>query len=204
MALLRILIAFTLVAGVLALPFAAAVVVAKGALVEEAASFWRRAGLWLAVAFPAAALLAAWQAWRRRNAPSLRAAWGWLALVPGWAAASLGLLLVAQAMAPPAAPAARAPADLRELAGFLAGPGAPLALDLSGRGLSAVPPVVFEAAALRELDLSNNRLSVLPDQLASMPQLRLVRIGGNPLSQEEVRRFSMMLTMRNSRLVITQ
>ncbi|MCU0888199.1 MAG: leucine-rich repeat domain-containing protein, partial [Rubritepida sp.] len=155
-------------------------------------------------AFPAAALLAAWQAWRRRNAPSLRAAWGWLALVPGWAAASLGLLLVAQAMAPPAAPAARAPADLRELAGFLAGPGAPLALDLSGRGLSAVPPVVFEAAALRELDLSNNRLSVLPDQLASMPQLRLVRIGGNPLSQEEVRRFSMMLTMRNSRLVITQ
>ncbi|MCU0888507.1 MAG: leucine-rich repeat domain-containing protein [Rubritepida sp.] len=204
MALLRILIAFTLVAGVLAVPFAAAVVVAKGVLVEEAASPWRRAGLWLAVAFPAAALLAAWQAWRRRDAPSPRAAWGWLALVPGWAVASLGLLLVAQATAPRAEPAARPPDDLRALAAFLAAPDAPLLLDLRGRGLTTVPPAVFEAAALRELDLRDNRLAALPDQLAAMPALRVVRVGGNPLSQEEVRRFSLMLTMRNSRLVIAQ
>lgn len=204
MALLRILIAFAAMAGVLAVPFAAAVVVAKGALVEEAASPWRLAGLWVAVAFPAIAFLAAWQAWRRRAAPTRRAAWAWLALVPGAAALSLGLLAVAQATAPLAAAPVRPPDDLRALPAFLAAPDAPLVLDLSGRGLTAVPPAVFGSATLRELDLRDNRLTALPDELAAMPALRLVRIGGNPLSQEEVRRFSLMLTMRSSRLVIAQ
>lgn len=203
MALLRVLIGLVLVAAVLSLPFAAAVLTAKGALVPEPGEEFRRAGLWLAAAFPLVAALAAWRAWRGREASGPRA-FAWLGLVPATAALSLLLLALAEWRAPAAAPVPRPPEDLRQLAAFLAAPGAPATLDLRGRGLAAVPPEVFGAEGLRELDLRDNRLRALPDQLAAIPGLRVVRIGGNPLGQEEVRRFSMMLTMRGSRLVIVQ
>lgn len=201
--LLRILVGFTVLLAVLAVPFAAAVVVASGHKVMEDGAWLRAAGLVLLALFPLAALLLAWRAWRLRAAPSLRPAFLWLGGVPAWALLGAGLLVTAQVMAPTAAPIPRPPEDLRALGAFLAEPGAPLVLDLRGRRLRAIPAVVLEDRRLHELDLRDNQLTTLPDALIAMSALRMVRIGGNPIPPEEVRRFGLALLANNSRMVIT-
>ncbi|HEV7455683.1 MAG TPA: hypothetical protein VGN96_02820 [Roseococcus sp.] len=198
--LLRVLVGFTVILAVLGLPFAVAVVVASGHKVMEDGAWLRAAGLAVLAAFPVVALVLAWLAWRRRETP--RAGFARLAGVPLWGALGAALLVVAQVTAPPAAPVARPPEDLRQLAGFLADPAAPLVLDLRGRGLSRIPDTVLADRRLHELDLRDNRLTALPDALKSNPQLRMIRIGGNPIPAEEVRRFGLALLANSNRMVI--
>jgi len=201
--LLRILVGFTILLAVLALPFAVAVVVASGHKLMEEGAWLRAAGLGVLALFPLAALVLAWRAWRLRARPSLRPAFLWLGGVPAWALLGAGLLVTAQVMAPAAAPTPRPPEDLRALAAFLAAPDAPLVLDLRGRRLRAIPAVVLTDQRLHELDLRDNQLTTLPDALIGMRALRMVRISGNPIPPEEVRRFGFALLSNNSRMVIT-
>lgn len=198
--LLRILLGFTVILAVLALPFSVAVVVASSHKVMEDGAWLRAAGLGVLAIFPLVALVLAWLAWRRRATPG--PAFARLAGVPAWGALGAALLVVAQVTAPPAAPVARPPDDLRALAGFLAEPGAPLVLDLRGRGLTRIPDVVLEDRRLHELDLRDNRLTTLPDALKTNPALRMVRIGGNPIPPEEVRRFGLALLANSNRMVL--
>lgn len=128
---------------------------------------------------------------------------GGLAGVPGWGVLGGALLLTAQALAPPPAPVPRPPEDLRALPAFLAEPNAPLVLDLRGRGLRAIPVAVLEDRRLHEIDLRDNRLTTLPDALKSNPALRVIRIGGNPIPPDEVRRFGLALLANSSRMVLT-
>ncbi|WP_191085975.1 hypothetical protein [Roseococcus microcysteis] len=199
--LLRVLVGFTVILAVLALPFAVAVVVASGHKVMEDGAWLRGAGLAVLAVFPVVAVVLAWVAWRRRETP--RAGFARLAGVPVWGALGAALLVVAQLTAPPAAPVARPPEDLRALAGFLADPSAPLVLDLRGRGLRHIPDAVLADRRLHELDLRDNNLTALPDALKSNPALRLVRIGGNPIPPEEVRRFGLALLAADNRMVIS-
>ncbi len=198
--LLRILVGFTVILAVLALPFAAAVVVASGHKVMEEGAWLRAAGLAVLALFPVVALLLAWLAWRRRETPG--PAFARLAAVPAWAALGAALLVVAQVTAPEALPPPRPPDDLRALTAFLARPDAPLVLDLRGRGLSRIPSAVLEDRRLHELDLRDNRLTALPDALKANPALRMVRIGGNPIPPDEVRRFGLALLANNNRMVL--
>jgi hypothetical protein len=199
--LLRILLGFTVILAVLAMPFAVAVVVASGHKVMEEGAWLRGAGLAVLALFPLVALALAWLAWRRRTAPG--PAFAWLAGVPAWGALGAGLLVVAQVTTPPPAAVARPPEDLRALPAFLADPAAPLVLDLRGRGLRHIPDSVLADRRLHELDLRDNELTVLPDALKSNPALRLVRIGGNPIPPEEVRRFGLALLAQSNRMVVS-
>lgn len=199
--LLRILTGFTVILAVFALPFAAAVVVASGHKVMADGAWLRAAGLGVLALFPVVALGLAWRAWRLRETP--RPAFLWLAGVPGWGVLGGALLLTAQALAPPPAPVPRPPEDLRALPAFLAEPNAPLVLDLRGRGLRAIPVAVLEDRRLHEIDLRDNRLTTLPDALKSNPALRMIRIGGNPIPPDEVRRFGLALLANSSRMVLT-
>jgi hypothetical protein len=201
--LLRILVGFTVILAVLALPFAVAVLVASGHKVMEDEAWLRAAGLGVLALFPVAALVLAWRAWRLRAQANLRPAFLVLGGVPAWAALGAGLLVTAQVMAPAASPIPRPPEDLRALGAFLAAPDAPLVLDLRGRRLRAIPASVLEGRGLHELDLRDNQLTTLPDALLSMPALRMIRIGGNPIPPEEVRRFSFLLLANSSRMVIS-
>ena len=200
--LLRILVGLTGVLAVIALPFAAAVITAGGVMVEDGAAMPRQAGLWVLAAFPPVALVLAVLAWRAGRSGEARRGFLWLSGAPVWAMAGAGLLLLAQAMAPPQAAAPRAPDDLRELAAFLAREDAPTILDLSGRGLRRIPPEALAAHRLIEIDMRGNALTTLPDALLEMPALRVLRIGGNPLPPEEVRRFGLRLLAADHRLVL--
>jgi len=199
--LLRILVGFTVILAVFALPFTVAVIVASGHKVMEDGAWLRAAGLGVLAAFPVAALVFAALAWRRRETPGL--AFRRLAGVPAWGGTGLALLVVAQILAPEPPPPPPTPDDLRALPAFLAAPNAPLILDLRGRGLHQIPAEVLADRRLHELDLRDNRLTTLPDELKSNPSLRLIRIGGNPIPPEEMRRFGLALLAASSRMVIT-
>ncbi len=59
-----------------------------------------------------------------------------------------------------------------------------LRLNLAHRGLTALPPDVFEAAdSLEILDLSGNALTTLPDALADLPRLRVIFASQNPFTE---------------------
>ena len=56
-------------------------------------------------------------------------------------------------------------------------------LDLSGRGLSAIPSDVFSRTALERLDLSNNRLTGAPQaEIRHLQRLKYLDLSGNDLT----------------------
>lgn len=56
-------------------------------------------------------------------------------------------------------------------------------LDLSGRGLSEVPPAVFDFPNLRTLDLRDNQIRSLPAYIDKLRHLSELRLDNNPLGQ---------------------
>ncbi len=55
-------------------------------------------------------------------------------------------------------------------------------LDLSGLGLTIVPPEIFQLTALTQLYLSNNSLSTLPPKIGQLSALVLLSLSNNQLS----------------------
>jgi len=55
-------------------------------------------------------------------------------------------------------------------------------LDLSGLGLTALPPEIARLTALQTLDLSGNQLSSLPPEIARLTALQTLYLSGNQLS----------------------
>ena len=55
-------------------------------------------------------------------------------------------------------------------------------LDLSRRGLTAIPVEVFQLAGLERLDLYNNRLRAIPPQIAALQQLKKLYLSDNWLT----------------------
>ncbi|HET9253796.1 MAG TPA: leucine-rich repeat domain-containing protein, partial [Pseudonocardiaceae bacterium] len=55
-------------------------------------------------------------------------------------------------------------------------------LDLSGRGLSALPPGITQLATLHTLHLGDNQLAALPPEIAQLTNLRMLDLGGNQLA----------------------
>ena len=55
-------------------------------------------------------------------------------------------------------------------------------LDLSGLGLTSLPPKIAHLAKLTELDLSNNRLAALPPELGQLPNLARLDLSNNLLT----------------------
>jgi len=55
-------------------------------------------------------------------------------------------------------------------------------LDLSRRGLMAIPVEVFELVGLERLDLYNNQLCSLPPQIAQLKQLKKLYLSDNVLT----------------------
>ena len=57
-----------------------------------------------------------------------------------------------------------------------------LVLDLSRRGLTAIPGAVFQLTRLERLDLYNNRLQALPPHIAMLKQLKKLYLSDNLLT----------------------
>jgi internalin A len=55
-------------------------------------------------------------------------------------------------------------------------------LDLSGLGLTELPPEIGRLTGLRVLELWRNRLMVVPDSLRELTQLRYLYLSGNQLT----------------------
>ncbi len=78
-------------------------------------------------------------------------------------------------------------------------------LDLSGRGLSEVPPAVFDFPNLRTLDLRDNQIRSLPAYIDKLRHLSELRLDNNPLGQLPGRpiknlRALRLLSLRNTGL----
>src|SRR4051812_26275694 len=56
-------------------------------------------------------------------------------------------------------------------------------LDLSGKGLVAVPPDLIHLTHVQELDLGNNQLSTFPAHLSVLTELRVLYLHLNQLSR---------------------
>ena len=56
-------------------------------------------------------------------------------------------------------------------------------LDLSDRGLAALPPALFELPRLEQLNLWDNRLAALPEAIAALRDLTSLYLGGNQLTE---------------------
>ena len=57
-------------------------------------------------------------------------------------------------------------------------------LDLSGLGLTALPPEIGQLANLAELNVSYNQLTTLPPEIGQLTDLTRLYLGGNPLPPE--------------------
>jgi len=55
-------------------------------------------------------------------------------------------------------------------------------LDLSGQGLTALPPELFQLTALTRLDLDDNQLTALPPELGQLRELTTLSLDGNQLT----------------------
>lgn len=55
-------------------------------------------------------------------------------------------------------------------------------LDLSGKGLSALPPELFQLTDLTYLDLHGNQLAALPPEIGQMTGLEVLNLGCNALA----------------------
>lgn len=56
----------------------------------------------------------------------------------------------------------------------------------SGRGLTSVPPDVFNMTSLEMLDLSNNELTGLPNELSNLSSLLRLDLRGNAVSVQDL------------------
>ena len=56
-------------------------------------------------------------------------------------------------------------------------------LDLSGKGLTSLPPEIGQLTSLEVLDLGNNQLSVLPLEIGQLINLTSLHINNNQLTE---------------------
>lgn len=56
------------------------------------------------------------------------------------------------------------------------------ALELRNKGLTSVPPEVFDISGLRQLDLSGNQIADLPPDIAKLTRLEVLHLKGNRLT----------------------
>jgi Leucine-rich repeat (LRR) protein len=52
-------------------------------------------------------------------------------------------------------------------------------LNLSGRGLSSLPPEIWKLTGLKKLDLSINQITEIPEAIAALTNLTVLALAGN-------------------------
>lgn len=186
--------------GFVAIPFAFGAMMAYGApeSVMGPSPGLTKATLIALIVFPAIAWAGAFGAWRFYSV-GMQTAW-----IAGMLLAPLIYLAVAlQAYstltAAPPAPA-NAPADNTALAAYLAQNPNLGEVNLIGLGLTEVPPALFTAVTLKRINLSQNKITRIPDELGRLPQLEMLMLSSNPISNEEVARW---LAARTNNAAVT-